>query len=80
VARAPAADLKGGDKEANSAIARGILEGKRGPRRDIVLVNASAALVAAGEAANFIEGVTLAADSIDSGAAAAKVKHLREFE
>jgi anthranilate phosphoribosyltransferase len=80
VARASAADLKGGDKETNCAIARGILEGERGPRRDIVLVNASAALVAAGQAGNFIEGVTLAAESIDSGAAAAKVKHLREFE
>jgi anthranilate phosphoribosyltransferase len=73
---ASAADLQGGDKDANCAIARKVLGGERGPRRDIVLVNASAALVAAGRADSFLEGVAVAAESIDSGAAAAKVKAL----
>jgi anthranilate phosphoribosyltransferase len=79
IARASAADLQGGDKEANCTIVRKILDGERGPRRDIVLVNAAAALVAAGKAENFLEGVKLAAEAIDSGAAAAKLAALAEF-
>ena len=79
VARAPAAALAGGDKEQNAAIAREILEGAAGPRRDIVLVNAAAALVAAGRAADFREGVALAAHSIDTGAALRKVLELARF-
>src|SRR5437762_2728718 len=50
-------DLEGGAIEANREIALAILSGEEGPRRDIVLVNASAALVAAGRARNFLEGV-----------------------
>jgi anthranilate phosphoribosyltransferase len=73
------ADLKGGDAVENLEIARAILSGETGPRRDIVLVNASAALVAAGRAADFIEGMALAARSIDSGAAQAKVDRLVRF-
>jgi anthranilate phosphoribosyltransferase len=76
VPRASAADLQGGDKTANCEITRKVLEGERGPRRDIVLVNAAAALVAAGKAGDFVEGAALAAESIDSGAAAAKVAAL----
>jgi len=72
---APAA-LKGGDLATNMAIAQEVLSGCRGPRRDIVLVNASAALVAAGKAASFTEAMGLAADSIDSGAAQGKVEAL----
>lgn len=72
-------ELKGGDAETNAAIAREILAGARGPRRDIVLVNAAAALVASGKAAGFREGVRLAADSIDSGAARAKLDALAAF-
>ena len=68
VRTATLADLKGGDALENRDIARGILSGEGGPRRDIVLVNASAALVSAGRAASFAEGMSLAADSIDSGA------------
>jgi anthranilate phosphoribosyltransferase len=72
-------DLKGGDGETNAAIARSVLEGARGPRRDIVLVNASAALVAAGKAPSFREGMELAASSIDSGAARKKLEALARF-
>jgi anthranilate phosphoribosyltransferase len=73
------ADLRGGDREANLAIARGILGGERGPKRDVVLANASAALVAAGKAASFLNGVELAAESIDSGRAVQKVEHMARF-
>jgi anthranilate phosphoribosyltransferase len=73
------ADLKGGDAVENHDIARAILSGEKGPRRDIVLVNASAALVAVGRAADFIEGMALAARSIDSGSAQAKVDRLVRF-
>jgi anthranilate phosphoribosyltransferase len=79
VPRASASDLAGGDRDVNCAIVRKVLAGERGPHRDIVLVNAAAALVAAGSAANFQEGVALAAQAIDSGAAAAKVIALAEF-
>jgi anthranilate phosphoribosyltransferase len=71
--------LKGGDAAKNHAIARAILEGEGGPPRDIVLVNASAALVAAGKVGDFREGVALAKQAIDSGAARAKVVELAQF-
>jgi anthranilate phosphoribosyltransferase len=68
---AKAADLKGGDIDTNVAIARGVLDGESGPRRDIVLLNAAAALQVAGVAENFADGMARAAESIDSGKAAA---------
>lgn len=74
----PAA-LQGGDTATNAAIAREILSGCLGPRRDIVLVNAAAALVAAGKAESFREAIPVAATSIDSGAARAKVEALARF-
>jgi anthranilate phosphoribosyltransferase len=76
---AHAEDLKGGDPSRNAEIAREIFAGRRGPQRDIVLVNSSAALVAAGKAADFGEGMKLAAQSIDSGAAQGKVEALAKF-
>ncbi len=76
VARASGQDLKGGDREANAATVRAILAGQPGPKRDIVLVNASAALVAAGAAADFAEGLRVAAGSIDSGRALGKLEAL----
>jgi len=76
VPRASLADLRGGDREVNREIARSILSGARGPQRDIVLVNAAAALVAAQKARSFEEGVALAAESIDSGAALARAEDL----
>jgi anthranilate phosphoribosyltransferase len=63
-------DLKGGDGEANAAAIRELLEGAPGPYRDIVLLNAAAALVVAGKAATLAEGVRLAAASLDKGLAA----------
>ncbi|MGQ9635149.1 MAG: anthranilate phosphoribosyltransferase [Bryobacteraceae bacterium] len=79
VSRARAEDLRGGDPEANYEIARAVLGGERGPRRDITLVNAAAALVAAGKARDFREGMEIAAESVDSGAAWRKVRELAEF-
>jgi anthranilate phosphoribosyltransferase len=76
---ASAAALKGGDTATNAVIACEILSGCPGPRRDIVLVNAAAALVAAGKAESFREAMPLAAASIDTGAARAKLEALRDF-
>jgi anthranilate phosphoribosyltransferase len=76
---APLDELKGGDPEENCEIARAILAGARGPKRDVVLVNAAAALVVAERAADFAEGMTVAAESIDSGAAWRKVEELAAF-
>ncbi len=76
VPRASIEDLRGGDREVNCEIARSILGGARGPRRDIVLVNAAAALVAAQRARDFEEGMALAAGSIDSGAALGRAEEL----
>jgi anthranilate phosphoribosyltransferase len=79
VPAASSEDFAGGSPEENCAIAQSLLAGEQGPRRDIVLVNASAALVAAGKAASFPEGVQLAAQSIDSGAALQKARDLAAF-
>jgi anthranilate phosphoribosyltransferase len=79
VSRAPLEALLGGDAAENARIIRGILDGEPGPRRDIVLANAAVALVAAGLAGDFREGARLAAQSIGSGAAAAKLDALIAF-
>jgi anthranilate phosphoribosyltransferase len=79
VDRVEASALKGADRETNTAIARSILDGTAGAQRDIVLVNASAALVAAGKASDFREGMRIARHSIDSGAARKKAKDLADF-
>ena len=63
-------DLQGGGADENARIAREILGGAKGPRRDVVLLNASAALRAAGLADGWKEGLGLAAEAIDSGEAA----------
>jgi len=65
--RAPLAALAGGDAQLNSAITLSVLGGEPGPARDVVLLNAGAALFVAGRAADVAEGVALAAESIDSG-------------
>ena len=72
-------DLVGGDREENAGILRRILEGRPGPKRDIVLANAAAALVAAGQAGDLRAGAKLAAQSIDSGKAARKLEELVSF-
>jgi anthranilate phosphoribosyltransferase len=69
--RAATADLRGGDAQESAALARSILAGEPGPRRDVVLLNAGAALEVAGVAGSIAEGMGLAATSIDSGSAAA---------
>ncbi len=73
------ADLRGGVPEANAQIARAVLAGARGPRRDIVLVNAAAALATAGKAQDVRAGMRLAQESVDSGAAARKLEALTAF-
>ena len=79
VPRATLAELGGGDALANAAILYEILSGVKGPRRDIVLLNAAAALVAAGVAGELKEGVARGAEAIDSGHAKAALEQLREF-
>lgn len=62
-------DLKGGSVEENAKVALDVLGGSRGPKRDVVAINAAAGLVAADLAPGLAEGLALAAESIDSGAA-----------
>jgi anthranilate phosphoribosyltransferase len=66
IARGTVADIAGGDPGENAVIVRQVLRGDSGPRRDVVLLNAGLALVAAGKAGDLSEGVELARDSIDS--------------
>jgi len=70
VPRAPIEAVLGGDATENVAILRSVLDGEAGPRRDVALINAAAGIVAAGLAEGFAEGTALAAQAIDSGAAA----------
>jgi len=74
--RAEAGALLGGDAATNADIARAVLGGERGPRRDLVLVNAAGALFAAGAARDLGEGLEQAARSLDSGAASARLEAL----
>jgi anthranilate phosphoribosyltransferase len=69
-------DLKGGDEKENAAAIRDVLSGKRTPLRDIALLNAAAALIVSGRAANLMEGVALATHAIESGAARAALEKL----
>jgi len=77
--RATLADLSGGDATENAAIVREVLSGKQSARRDVVVLNSAAALVAAGRADHLADAIPLAAKSIDSGAAAAKLAALVGF-
>jgi anthranilate phosphoribosyltransferase len=70
------ADLKGGDASVNAIAIQEVLKGKPGPFRDIVLMNAAAALVVAGKAANLADGVERAARAIDTGSAAQALENL----
>jgi len=72
-------DLKGGNPSENAKITKSILSGEKGPKRDIILLNTAAALMAAGKATDLKEGIHLAENSIDSGAAAAKLAGLIKF-
>ena len=72
-------ELLGGDAEKNAALLRAVLEGEKGPRRDVVLLNAAPALVACSMAADLKEGIARAAEAVDSGAALQKLKALVAF-
>src|ERR1700761_5725437 len=74
--RVPGEALKGGDASANAVALQSVLDGKPGPYRDVALLNAAATLIVAGIARDLKEGVALGAKSLDSGAAAARLKHL----
>jgi anthranilate phosphoribosyltransferase len=74
--RSPMLTLKGGDAVVNAVIVRSVLGGEQGPRRDIVILNAAYALIAAGKAATPVEGMALAAEAIDSGRALQQVDKL----
>jgi anthranilate phosphoribosyltransferase len=77
--RATLQEISGGDAAENAAIIRAVLGGEKSPRRDVVVLNAAAALVAAGRAERIAEAMPLAAKSIDSGAAARKLGALVAF-
>jgi len=78
--RARLSDLRGGDARENAAITREILSGRlNGARRDVVVLNAAAALVAGGEAQSLPEGIRLAKHSLDRGSAERVLDHLVEF-
>jgi anthranilate phosphoribosyltransferase len=79
IPRATLDQFTGGDIPTNAALLYDVLTGVPGPRRDIVVLNAAAALVAAGLAADLKEGVALGTEAIDSGQAAATLAKLREF-
>jgi len=71
--------ILGGNASENAKIIESIFRGERGPKRDVVLLNTAPALVAAGAASTWKEGIRLAAESIDSGAALRKLEELRGF-
>ena len=72
----PLAAVLGGDPADNARALRGLLAGERSAYRDAVLLNAAAALVVAEKAAGLVEGVAIAAESIDSGAARRRIDAL----
>ena len=76
LARAGGEGLKGGDADANAIALQSVLDGKPSAYRDVALLNAAAALIVAGRAKDLKEGVALGTTSLDSGAAAARLKHL----
>jgi anthranilate phosphoribosyltransferase len=70
--------LAGGTPERNAELMQGLLAGRPGALRDVTLINAGAALVVAGLAADWRQGVERARGAIDTGAAAAKLEALRQ--
>jgi anthranilate phosphoribosyltransferase len=79
VSASPIESVLGGGVAENAEIARRVLSGEKGPRRDMAIVNAAAAIYVAGEAVSLLEGAGLAAESIDSGRAMAKLEALRAW-
>ncbi|HOT50384.1 MAG TPA: anthranilate phosphoribosyltransferase, partial [Candidatus Hydrogenedentes bacterium] len=76
LARAGRNAILGGDAETNAAILKRVLRGERGPRRDIVLLNAAPAIIAGKMAEKWDDGIAVAAASIDSGAAWTALQHM----
>lgn len=74
--RAPLRDLQGGDVSKNVEITQAVLEGREGPQRDIVVLNAGGAILVGGKARELAEGVELAKQSINSGAPRKKLESL----
>lgn len=79
IARATLDQISGGDAKENAQIIRAILDGEKSPKRDVVVLNAAAALVAAGKVDSIDAGVPVAVQSLDSGAAKAKLEALVAF-
>lgn len=79
ISRCHPSDLAGGAPSENAAAIRAVFDGKRGPRRDAILLNASAALLVAGLVQDLAEGYAVAAEAVDSGAAGARVDQLAAF-
>jgi anthranilate phosphoribosyltransferase len=77
--RCQLSDLHGGSADESAVVVRAVLDGKLGPAREVVLLNSGAALYVSGKAANFQEGMHLAAESIDSGSARQKLQQLVEM-
>lgn len=77
LAAAPTSALAGGDAAENARRIEAVLGGERGPARDVVLLNAGAGLVASGAAADLASGVSIAASTIDAGAATRLLARLR---
>ncbi len=75
--RAKTSDLAGGDAQGNAAMTMDVLKGRKGPKRDVVIMNAAAALITGDRAKNLSDAVKLAADAIDSGAAFRKLEEVR---
>ena len=76
LARVGGEALRGGDADANAVALRGVLNGEPSAYRDVALLNAAAALIVAGRATTLKEGIAIGMQSIDSGAAAARLKDL----
>lgn len=72
-------ELSGGEPDDNARIIREIFKGEKGPKRDVVVLNAAAAIAAAGKSADIKDGIKLAEDSIDSGKAIEKLERLVEI-
>ena len=78
LAAAPSSELAGGDAAGNAAMIEAVLNGQVGPRRDVVLLNAAAALIVAGRARTLRDGIRSAAQTIDSGRARSLLGRLRQ--
>ena len=77
--RASLKDIAGGDAAENARIAFDCLGGQKGPKRDVLLMNAGAALLVAGKTDTLRDGAGMAAEAIDSGAAARKLEEIKKF-